>query len=103
MLFLLYNFPLVQKRTGCAPLRGIVFLLKKKRTAFIGPRFPSLLPFIGASLPKLFPDLAHRLDGGTAPLGKIGPRTGSPRVPRSPLGLYIVFCLLFNLNILVNY
>ncbi|KAJ0765977.1 hypothetical protein HanPI659440_Chr08g0310021 [Helianthus annuus] len=31
MSFPLYNSPLVQKRTGCTPLRGVVFLLKKKK------------------------------------------------------------------------
>ncbi|KAJ0888750.1 hypothetical protein HanRHA438_Chr09g0405531 [Helianthus annuus] len=85
MSFPLYNFPLVQKRTGCTPLRGIVFLFKKKkRKIFIGPSFPSFLPLFGDSLPISFPKIAHRLDGGTAPIGKHGSRTGSPKVPRSP-------------------
>ncbi|KAM0033940.1 hypothetical protein Hdeb2414_s0016g00491641 [Helianthus debilis subsp. tardiflorus] len=72
MSFPLYNFPFVQKRTGCTPLKGIVFLFKKKQNKKLIGYYklwapPSTLFLCGDFSPNHLPDLATRLDGGTSP------------------------------------
>ncbi|KAJ0771207.1 hypothetical protein HanPI659440_Chr07g0266411 [Helianthus annuus] len=71
MSFPLYNFPLIQKRTGCTPLRGIVFLLKKIIIIIdwlkIMVAHHLLSPSCGEHSPHTLPDLPPLLDGGTLP------------------------------------
>ncbi|KAF5798438.1 hypothetical protein HanXRQr2_Chr07g0292891 [Helianthus annuus] len=69
MSFPLYNSPLVQKRTGCTPLRPW------------GP--PSLSLLFGDCTTNTLTDLGCRKVGGATPIGKSVHRFGLPKAPRT--------------------